>query len=751
MKKIVSLNGEWKLAYFNPGSGKDAYNSSYDDSKWLSAKVPGDIHLDLVRHGLLPDPYYHLNFREHYWVEEKEWWYRKKFSVKDSFVKAFLVFEGVDTLFTAWLNGVELGSHGNMFTVKRFNVTHILKGDNILAVRIFPVKNVFKGRDLRKVAPEKAFERLFTRKSQMSFGWDIAPRLVTVGIWRDVKLVLTDWAEILDIYVRPIFKNSECILRVILEISNYLLEAKEALIEVDIGEEENVKVSVKHDVKLLPGINSLTMDIKLDNVKYWWPWDKGYPHLYWVKVTIREDNSIIDCTRKSFGVRKVKLVLSENGRKVFYFKINGEKVYARGFNWTPPDSIFVRTSFKDYLKLLEMVKEANANMLRVWGGGIYPHEEFYDICDKLGIMIWQDFMFACGAYPRDHWFLMEAMEEAKHIVKRLRNHPSIVLWCGDNENDVIYHPEGHPLNRFTLREVCEKYDPDRPYWPSSPSGGKDPNDPSEGDTHIWHHGEPYASEIYKKELSEARFISEIGHLSCPSIETMSKFLPPDLIWPPNDLWKYHFGTVEDEFAWYGDPHRREKMENAIRSFWGEVPKNLEEYVYVSQLLQAIAYKYWVEESRINRLNGGILLWNVTDAWPQFSDSVIDYFRKPKLAYYFAKIAFNPLHVILKGEGVIKVYLVNDYRNEQYVTLTLEKVVYGRESQEVLKKDLKVEKGVNEVCEVSIRVEYPRREYLLAKVLRNGVEVSRNVYYFTHPKQLAFRYEEPLLGFVFKVD
>ena len=736
MKRIISLSGEWKLNY---------------NGKWLSAKVPGDVHLDLIRHGVLPNPYYHLNFRKHYWVEEREWVYKKEFSIKEKFFKAFLVFEGVDTLFTTWINDVELGSHGNMFTPKRFDVTNVLREDNALTVKLYSIKEIFKWRDLREVSPKRSIERLFTRKSQMSFGWDIAPRLLTVGIWRDVKLILTDWAEILDFHIRPILKGDECTILAIIEISNYLQEPKEASVEVKIGIEGDVKTSVKHNVKLLPGVNPLTVSIKLEDFKYWWPWDKGSPNLYWAEVAVYEGNSLVDHAKKSFGIRRVKLVLNENGKSTFYFKINGEKVYARGFNWTPPDSIFSRTTFKEYFELLKMVKEANANMLRVWGGGVYPHEEFYKICDKLGIMVWQDFMFACGAYPRDHWFLMEAKEEAMSIIKRLRSHPSIVLWCGDNENDVGYHPKGHPLNRFVLREACENYDPERPYWPSSPSGGEDPNDPSKGDIHIWHHGEPYLSETYEKELSQARFISEIGHLSCPSIKTMSKFLPTNLVWPPNDLWKYHFGTVDNEYSWFRDPHRREKMESAIRSFWGEVPKSLKEYVYVSQLLQAIAYKYWVEKSRLNELNGGILLWNVTDAWPQFSDSVIGYYRRPKLAYYFAKISFNPLHVIFDGKSIIKVYLVNDYRDKQYITLILEKIAYEEKKQEILRKSIEVKKGINKVYELSVKVSDPRREYLLARALKDGVEISRNVYYFAHPKQLAFRYEEPLLGFVFRVD
>ena len=746
MKRIVSLNGKWKLAYFDPGSATDVYRSSYDDSGWLSASVPGDVHLDLVNQGILPDPYYHLNFREHYWVEEKEWWYRRKFSVSNNFVKAFLVFKGVDTLYTVWLNDAELGSHGNMFTPKRFDVTNILKEDNTLAVKISPVKSIYKGRDLRKVSPEKSLERLFARKAQMCFGWDIAPRLVTAGIWRDVVLLLTDWAEILDVHVRPIFKGDECALKVTLEIVNYLSDTKKTTIDVEIGIDESYEAAIKRDVELLPGSNYLNFDVKLEKVKYWWPWDKGEQNLYWIKTTVREDDRIVDSLKRNFGVRKVELVQREHGKNVFYFKINGEKVYARGFNWTPPDSVFARTSPEVYLKLLEMVKEANANMVRVWGGGIYPHEDFYDICDRIGIMVWQDFMFACGSYPRDHWFLLEAEEEARIIVKRLRNHPSIVLWCGDNENDSLMHPEGDPLNRFVLKEACEIYDPDKPYWPSSPHGGENPNDPSMGDTHIWHHGKPYNSEVYKREISEARFISEIGHLSCPSIETMAKFLPSDLMWPPNDLWKYHFGTVDDAYAWWGDPKRREKMENSIKSFWGEIPKTLEEYVYVSQLLQAIAYKYWVEESRVNKFNSGILLWNVTDSWPQFSDSVIDYYRRPKLAYYFAKVSFNPLHVILRNERGIQVYLINDYKDEQYVTLIVEKRIYGGESEEILKRELKVNKGINKICGLDVDVKNPEKECLLARLLKDGTEISRNVYYFTHPRKLAFRYEEPLLGF-----
>ena len=748
MKRVVKLDGEWRLACFDPGGGS-AYEPSYDDSEWLPAIVPGDVHLDLVRQGLLPDPYYHLNFREHYWVEEKEWWYRRRFAVEGGFVRAFLVFEGVDTLFTAWLNGVELGSHGNMFTAKRFDVTGILEGDNVLAVRISPVRRVYEGRDLRGVRPGKALERLFVRKAQMCFGWDIAPRLVTVGIWRDVKLVLTDWAEILDVYVRPILKGERCTLRVTLEVANYLSQARRALVEVEVESGGRGEASVERIVELLPGLNSVVVDVELGRVRYWWPWDKGDPHLYLIKAVVRDGDSVVDRVERSFGVRRVELVLSENGRKVFYFKINGEKVRARGFNWTPPDSIFARTSPEDYPRLLEMVREANANMVRVWGGGVYPPDEFYDACDRLGIMVWQDFMFACGAYPRDHLFLIEAVEEARGIVRRLRNHPSVVLWCGDNENDAIFHPEGHPLNRFALREVCESLDPDRPYWPSSPSGGEDPNDPREGDTHIWHHGEPYNSEIYRRKLSEARFISEIGHLSCPSIETMASFLPSELVWPPGESWKYHFGTLDEDYAWFGDPRRREKMESAVKSFWGEIPGTLEEYVYVSQLLQAIACKYWVEEARLSEVNGGILLWNVTDSWPQFSDSVIDYYRRPKLAYYFAKIAFNPLHVVLRGDGRIRVYVLNDYRGGQRATLVLEKVVHGEGGWEIVRRELEVEEGVSMVHEVDIVVEKPEKEYLLARILKDGVEVSRNVHYFAHPRKLAFRYEEPLLGFTFK--
>ncbi len=757
MAREIDLCGVWRLNFFNPGTGsrEKAYAPGYGDEDWLEARVPGDVHLDLTRHGLLPDPYYGLNFRKHYWVEEKEWWYRRRFRApKEGYVRAFLVFEGVDTLCTAWLNGVELGSHGNMFTPWRIDVTGLLEEENIIALRILPVKNIHRCRRLEAVRPAKAFDRLFTRKAQMCFGWDIAPRLVTAGVWRPVKLLLTGWGEILSVAVRHRLKNGSCILHIHAEIANYGA-ARRARLEAAVEDDDGVAATAVKTAWLASGLNTVSLRIRLEKPKLWWPWDKGDPHLYTLKLLLDCGEDAVDSKRLRFGLRSVELVTREDGRSVFYFKINGAKVYARGFNWTPPDSIFARTTPREYRRLLKAAREANANMVRVWGGGIYPPDEFYDTCDELGVMVWQDFMYACGAYPRDHWFLMEAREEAVHVVKRLRNHPSIVLWCGDNENDAIFHPEGHPLNRLVLSSVCRLLDPDRPYWPSSPSGGARPNDPREGDTHIWHHGEPYLSETYRRELLQARFISEIGHLSCPSIPTMKSFLPREGLWPPSDAWKHHFGTLDDEHAWFGDPQRREKMEKAMESFWGSIPESLEEYVYVSQLLQALAYKTWIEEARLNKVNGGILVWNLTDSWPQFSDSVIDYYRRPKLAYFLARLAFKPLHVILKpgdGKGKTVAYIVNDYRSRQHVLLVLERAVHQGSREKILEKNLYVEPcSAVKACEVAVEIRDPSREYVLARLLRDNVEISRNILCFTSPRSLAFRYEEPLLGRPHKID
>jgi beta-mannosidase len=315
-------------------------------------------------------------------------------------------------------------------------------------------------------------------------------------------------------------------------------------------------------------------------------------------------------------------------------------------------------------------------MLRVWGGGIYEPDEFYEECDRLGIMVFQDFAYACALYPQTDEFLQMAREEAEVVVRRLRNHPCLALWSGDNENDCAYWGwfggkrdpwQENKITRQVLPEVIERLDGTRPYIPSSPYSpdpALDPQDPLQGDQHIWHHGTLFTADVYL--ASEARFPSEIGHLSCPDLHTVIDMLSEEHRWPPdNRSWDEHFGSLYD---WDFRPQRREKLDQALAAWLGSVPQDLPTYVLASQLIQGEAYRTWAEYWRLRKAgwkSGGILLWNLADCWPQFSDAIVDYWLRPKLACNYVRAAYRPVHICFSPPNVqeVLVYGLNDTLNE----------------------------------------------------------------------------------------
>lgn len=388
-------------------------------------------------------------------------------------------------------------------------------------------------------------------------------------------------------------------------------------------------------------------------------------------------DSLEDECRTKVGIRSVDLIQEpqDDGGTSFAFAVNGRRVYAKGTNWIPGDAIFARMNRRKYRDLIDLTLENNCNMLRIWGGGIYEDPYFYRLCDERGIMVWQDFMFTCGDYPEDPEFLAEVKYEAESVVAGLRNHPSIVLWCGDNEIDVGRTWRGiesmeNAINRGVLPEVCARLDPTRPYItssPCSPSGNPDANSPTEGDTHNWHHGTSFRDDFYVKDTS--RFVSEIGHLSAPWPESIRRFMHEPSVWPPdNKEWDYHFGTVEGM-----ETHRRERLDEAVAAFGFERPDNIDDYAALTQLIQALAYKEWMEHCRRRKpLCSGSLYWNMYDNWPQFSDAAVDYYQNPKIAYYYVGRAFANLLVNLHpiGDGIVGVWLINDELRDRCGKLVL---------------------------------------------------------------------------------
>jgi len=715
--------------------------------------VPSEVHLELLKRGIIDDIFYHENIDKYSWIPTREWWYRLRFKPpsKVLFSKAFLVFHGLDTLAEVWFNEEKLGAFKNMFREHKVEITDKVSRDdeNLLAIKLSPLTESSSDKVSWSdwIAKKWLKFRPKFRKAQMSFGWDIAPKLLTVGIWKDVELLLVQDAMIESVHVKTRVSEDreEAEVIVTVEVVNYNFDKKLTLISEVLDRGSLIDKS-ERDLVVKEGNYFVIFNFKITNPKLWWPWDLGTPYLYELKVNLLCDGELEDSCTVKLGIRSVKLLTKDpsSEKNAFTFLINNEPVYVRGINWTPPHAIFVSTKREDYERLLTMVKDMNANMLRVWGGGIYPHDAFYELCDEMGIMIWQDFMFACANYPTSEDFLNEVKEEAKSIVKRLRNHPSIVLWCGDNECDVMFHPKGHPLNRVVLKRVCEELDGTRPYWPSSPSGGRDPNSPSEGDVHIWHHGEYYKSEVYEHELKASLFVSEIGHLSCPDVETLKSYIPEEKLWPPNK--SYRFGY----HPW--NLKRLKALEKSMKAYWGKVPKTLEEYVRISQLLQGEAYKYWIEECRKRKFNNsGIMLWNVTDCWPQCSDSIIDYYRRPKLAYYYVKVAFSPVLILAEGRGgEVALWVINDTLKgisgcwKAVHCKYPGKVVNVHEGEMYIPAN--TSKVVKRLSAESLEVRDKSEEYLILKLLDDeGRTITKNIYFFTETKNLAFLPEKLIIS------
>ncbi|MCX8170874.1 MAG: hypothetical protein N3E47_02720 [Candidatus Bathyarchaeota archaeon] len=692
----ISLDGEWDLAYF-PEGGVEPEKIVESDGNildWMKARVPGNCQLDLIREGKLPDPFVGLNTRRFREQEFYEWWYRKKFTLKDDLrgKKLELLFEGVDTFGTIWLNGRLIGETKNMFIPCSFDVTNDVKfgEENILLIRIRSTDLYVRGKDLNGTFDVmNSYERLWARKAAHSFGWDICPRIVTTGLWRPVKIVPHKTPEIIDFFFQVTYADSR-LAHIVISVALDLPRENPRGLYLEVhgrcGDSEFYSLT-----------NVLTSCLKIDldvaDPKLWWPRDLGLPNLYDVTLRLIRDGETLDEKHTRVGIRTVKLLQEKqlDGGVSFIFLVNGERVFAKGANWVPADALHGR-DMERIPKILSLFSDLNCNMIRVWGGGVYEPDYFYDFCDREGIMVWQDFMFACAIYPQVEEFLNLVKQEAELIVKRLRNHPCIVIWCGDNEVDQMYaalglDPSENKISRIILKDTCRRLDPTRPYWPSSPHtlfNPMEPNYPLEGDNHIWYHGTYFKAREYSEDRS--RFISEIGHLAAPHVDSIKLFISEGKVWPKDEEeWNHHFGTHVDLRFF---PQRLRKMEESIRKYFGEIPQNLEDFVLASQIVQAEALKYWIERARQRKFEcGGIIWWNIMDCWPQFSDAIVDYYFRKKLAYDYVKRVQRPILISL-GEPVenkLPVIIVND-------TLTNVDVEFEVEAYDLRGKTLYEGKG-----------------------------------------------------------
>jgi beta-mannosidase len=683
----------WKLHDYAPGEGRasGAFEEDFDHSEWLDVDVPGDVHTALISAGRIEDPFYDRNERECAWIEDREWWYRTTFRGQKEALRADerlrLVFHGLDTFATVWLNGEELGGHQNMFREAAFDIgASLRRGENTLAVLF--------DRPLDHAGEEhpdqwgRNPERVSMRKAQFGFGWDWGPRLPTVGIWRPVELRRERQASIRGVHfytleIDPTGKRAAVAVRV--EADRFAaegpIEASITLSAIDGDLVSEHTLTLDGEGSDLGGTAYLTVE----KPHLWWTHDLGQPALYGLRVDLRREGNVLDRRASKVGIRTLKLDQSpdpeEPGTRFFRFVLNGVPIFARGADWIPADSFVGAIPHERYENLIFAARDANMNMLRVWGGGIYEHDAFYDLCDSLGLLVWQDFMFACAVYPeKPASFVAEVEAEARYQVRRLRSHPCLALYCGNNENQWIHDrtywdrddttvPGALYYHKMLPRVVAE-LDGRTPYWPGSPFGGDDHNDRRQGNVHNWEvwHGNvprrfgerperdtaPESVSYLRYAEDSGRFISEFGMHASPVRETLRRAIPEDQL--------YHHSPSMDHHN-KDDP--KNKGDNLMSNVTG-LPEDLDEYVDFSMISQAEGLKFALEHFRRRKPHcSGTLFWQLNDCWPVLSWSVLDHNGFGKAGYYYARRAYSPLLASFRAlpDGLVELWLTNDTLSE----------------------------------------------------------------------------------------
>ena len=760
MKNTIDLNGEWALSYFDEGCGEKqkAYLPSKVFKNSIKAKVPGAVHADLIKEKIIPEPLYNMNVKKCQWVEEKEWWYKKEFEAPYLYDnrRTELVFEGLDTTSQIYLNGELIGQTNNCLVPHTVDVTDkVIPGKNVLIVKLDAGVFGTKSKELEKygVFAKSKGARIWVRKPQYVFGWDWAPKMVSCGIWRPVKLVSYEKAAVRDVFIKTKLYGKSAEVTADVEMESFSDKPLKLILGIFInGKIEKVIVTAKK------GINKFKIARKVENPRLWWPRGSGEPNMYDFKLEVKDSEKLLDRYETRFGIREVKLLQEKlplpEGGKSFTLEINGKKIFCKGANWVPLDCIFARITKEKYRKTVELAAGANFNMFRVWGGGIYEDDEFYNACDDNGIMVWQDFIFACAMYPDDDkGFCEELKSETEKAVKRLRNHPGLVLWCGNNENNEAYDERwignkkdkkrvfyGKKVYHEILPEACAKYDGTRPYRPGSPYGGESANSDYEGDMHAWNvglHGGPIGRIDYRNfENVRGRFISEYGLMSMPNLESVKKYLPVKEMSVDSKAFKFHVNSMNLFGAPKCDPGY---MARQIDLFYGDHKRlSFKDFVKVSQLIQGEGYKFEIEHLRRRMYTcSGSLFWMYADAWGEMGWTILDYYLGKKLSYYHIKKAYQPLLVSIKKEEYgVSLWIINDTQKSYSAELefgiksfTGKKVYlsFGNQVEKISRKKITIKPNCSVRAAFDSLDVFKRDNVYYAKLKINGKVVSENTY------------------------
>ncbi|MBO5069949.1 MAG: hypothetical protein J6C37_06260, partial [Roseburia sp.] len=694
---------EWKLAYSadEKCSGKEICSIAEIKAagfETLRAEVPGNFELDLMREGKLEDLYFSTNTLKAQELEATHVWYYTVVNVEKK--NQYLRFEGIDTFADIYVNGKLVKSTNNMYLPYDVHADWVI-GENEVVVHIRPT--MLEARSYVSPAGCNAqkynYPSLYARKAAHMFGWDIMPRIVSAGIWRDVILCDVKPDCINEVYFatnKVDVAGAKADLRFYINTSLSGQFAKDYTVRIEghCGESSFVKEETLWH-------NTHAFGFCIKNCKFWWPKNAGEANLYDTTVTLRKGGEVCDTYRLRVGVRTVELDRTEytdkDGNGEFCFKVNGKKIFALGTNWVPLDAFHS----KDRNRLeqaLAMLSDIGCNMVRCWGGNVYESDEFFDYCDAHGIMIWQDFAMGCAVYPQEKDFMEQLELEAVYQIKRLRNHTALVLWAGDNEDDLACYswngfkrnPNHNILTRELLPRLVEMHDYTRPFLPSSPYMSESVFQgkgilPEE---HLWGPRDYFKGDFYKNTF--CHFASETGYHGFPSTVSLKKFLKePEIIFKedggPTDEYLVHSASMETSpDAPYA--YRTRLAYNQVVTLFGKAEENLADFIRQSQISQAEAKKYFIEKFRIGKWKRtGIIWWNLVDGWPQVSDAIVDYYFTKKLAYHYIKRSQKPVCLMFDEpvENMITLFGVNDLPQDCRISYTVKKILPGEEPQVVL--------------------------------------------------------------------
>jgi beta-mannosidase len=732
-------------------------------NNWYPATVPGSVHMDLLKNNLIPDPFFGTNEKGLQWIGETDWDYKTSFRIPGNLLKKKnieIIFEGLDTYADVYLNDSLILSADNMFRTWSVNCKELLKENNVLHIHF---NNVFKV-NLPKWenAPFRlmAFSNndqadtmiaMYSRKAQFHYGWDWGPRFVTCGIWKNIYLEAYDQFKINNVQI--IQKN---VSKIRADINS--------IIDISADKSINANISViidgnkvkQKNVELNQGNNKIDVDFSLNEPDLWWTNGLGRHYLYNFKYIVTTGDGLSDSIEYKIGIRSLEVVRQRDSLGIsFYVKLNGIPVFMKGANYIPQDNFQSRVTSERYEHLIKSAVEAHMNMLRVWGGGIYENNEFYDLCDQYGILVWQEFMFACAMYPADSLYLRSVKHEVIDNVTRLRNHSCLALYCGNNENEIgwdqwgwkyLYSIREREKYEGSLRklfycdipEALNESDTTRYYQYSSPGTGFNGIPGSEGDIHywgVWHGKDPF--DDYNKNI--ARFVSEFGFQSYPEISTIKKFALPEDIQLHSEVMLAHQRCMADnrKDKEYGNRLIQNYMERQYNQ-----PKDFASYVYVSQVLQAEGVKIALEAYRRNMpFCMGSLYWQIDDCWPVASWSSIDYYGNWKALHYYTQREYGTFLIspVLDGR-LLNFYVISDSLENVNTELYIKTIDFN--GKEIFNKTYNIIVKANssnnyKTIDIDTLINNNDKSKLLviAQLKTGGKLLAESSYFFNDPKKL----------------